>query len=155
MRLRELRESKNLSRYELARLSGVPAPTIAAIELHGADPRLSTLLKLKTTLDVSLDELCGLPVYKAPAERKLGVEEAKALITRILAKKGWANANDLTEAAKIHNVSERTLYRARDALGVWSVVLGSSNSKCTSVWALPGVPRDLVEQAAAKLHGKS
>jgi transcriptional regulator with XRE-family HTH domain len=57
MKLRLIRESKNLSVPKLAVLSGVPRRTIQDIE-NGADMRISTAKKLAAALNVTLDELC-------------------------------------------------------------------------------------------------
>ncbi len=57
MKLREIRLSKGLSVPELSRLSTVPIRTIEDLEKRN-DGRVSTLIKLADTLDVTLDELC-------------------------------------------------------------------------------------------------
>ncbi|SNR85840.1 DNA-binding transcriptional regulator, XRE-family HTH domain [Anaerovirgula multivorans] len=58
MRLREIRESQNLSVPKLVELSGVPRRTIQDIEKRG-DCLVSTALKLAKALGVTLDELCS------------------------------------------------------------------------------------------------
>lgn len=57
MRLKEIRTSKGLSVPELSRLSTVPVRTIEDLEKRG-DGRVSTLIKIADSLDVTLDELC-------------------------------------------------------------------------------------------------
>ena len=57
MRLKEIRISKGLSVPELSRLSTVPVRTIEDLEKRG-DGRVSTLIKIADSLDVTLDELC-------------------------------------------------------------------------------------------------
>lgn len=57
MRLKEIRKSKNLTQKALSELSNVPLRTIEDLERRG-DGRVSTLIKLANTLNVTLDELC-------------------------------------------------------------------------------------------------
>jgi transcriptional regulator with XRE-family HTH domain len=57
MRLKEIRTSKGLSVPELSRLSTVPVRTIEDLEKRN-DGRVSTLIKLADSLNVTLDELC-------------------------------------------------------------------------------------------------
>lgn len=58
MRLKEIRIEKGLSVPKLAELSGVPRRTIQDIEKRG-DCMVSTLMKLTSVLDVSLDDVCS------------------------------------------------------------------------------------------------
>ena len=58
--LREKRESKHLSRRELAELSGVNEQTIVALEIEKNDPfeaKLSTLIKLAKALHCKVRDL--------------------------------------------------------------------------------------------------
>lgn len=57
MKLKEIRQSKNLTQKALSVLSNVPLRTIEDLERRG-DGRVSTLIKLADALNVSLDELC-------------------------------------------------------------------------------------------------
>jgi len=57
MRVKEIRNSKNLSVTALTELSDVPRRTIQDIEKRG-DCLVSTAIKLATALEVTLDELC-------------------------------------------------------------------------------------------------
>ncbi len=57
MKLKEIRNSKNLTQKALSELSGVPKRTIEDLERRG-DGRVSTLILLADALKVTLDELC-------------------------------------------------------------------------------------------------
>ena len=57
MRLKELRNSQNLSIPKLSAAADVPLRTIEDIERRG-DCRVSTAIKLADALNVTLDELC-------------------------------------------------------------------------------------------------
>lgn len=56
LHLKTIRQSKELSVPALSRKSGVPIRTIEDLERRG-DGRISTLYKLATALDISLDAL--------------------------------------------------------------------------------------------------
>lgn len=56
--LKKTRESKNLSRYRLSKLSGVKESTIQSLEnSNDPNPTFKTLCKLADALGVTLDEL--------------------------------------------------------------------------------------------------
>ncbi len=57
MKVKEIRQEKNLSVPALSRLSGVPVRTIEDLEKRG-DGRVSTLIRIADALDVTLDRLC-------------------------------------------------------------------------------------------------
>jgi transcriptional regulator with XRE-family HTH domain len=57
--LRIIRESRGLSRRELARRAGVPLSNVYLIEDGLSDPRASTLLKLAGALKVTPNHLLG------------------------------------------------------------------------------------------------
>lgn len=57
MRLRFLRESRNLTQKDLAQLAGVSQPTIAHIEKGTKDPSVETLDKIAAGLDVHIATL--------------------------------------------------------------------------------------------------
>jgi transcriptional regulator with XRE-family HTH domain len=63
--LRALRKQRDWTRYRLSKLSGVSGEGIRKLERQGADPRLSTILKLAAALGVSPREL----VPEGPADR--------------------------------------------------------------------------------------
>ena len=56
-KLKEIRKNKNLTRYDLQRLSGVTTVQIRNIEKGICDPRTTTLAKLAYALEVDYDEL--------------------------------------------------------------------------------------------------
>jgi transcriptional regulator with XRE-family HTH domain len=59
-RLQTIRESRGLSRSELAQRSSVPLSSIYMLEDRMRDPRASTVQKLAIALNVSTDCLLGL-----------------------------------------------------------------------------------------------
>src|SRR5262245_61020699 len=56
-RLRRVRESRGMSPYRLARLTGLSKQGALNLELPGADPKLSTIVKLAGALGVQPWEL--------------------------------------------------------------------------------------------------
>ena len=58
--LKEIRKSKNLTRYELQKLSGVTTVQIRNIEKGISEPRTITLAKLAKALEIEYEELCDL-----------------------------------------------------------------------------------------------
>jgi transcriptional regulator with XRE-family HTH domain len=59
LRLRQIREGREVSLRGLAKLAGVGVATLARMEAGNWDPRLSTLQKLAKTLGVTVAELIG------------------------------------------------------------------------------------------------
>ena len=59
LRLRQIREGREVSLRVLAKLAGVGVATLARMEAGNWDPRLSTLQKLAKTLGVTVAELIG------------------------------------------------------------------------------------------------
>lgn len=57
MKLKELRQNKNLSVPQLVEISGVPRRTIQDIEKNN-NCKVDTAIKLADALGVTLDELC-------------------------------------------------------------------------------------------------
>lgn len=58
IRVQELREYRNLSRYKLSQISGVNESTLQAIENNeNPNPTFRTMCKIADALDVSLDDL--------------------------------------------------------------------------------------------------
>ena len=57
MKLKEIRQNKNLSIPQLVELSGVPRRTIQDIE-KSDNCKIDTAIKLADALNVTLDELC-------------------------------------------------------------------------------------------------
>lgn len=67
--LREMREKKKLSQYQLAVMSGVPQQTISAIESRKrVNPGVETLYPLAKALDCLVDDL-----YKDDGEEEVSV----------------------------------------------------------------------------------
>jgi DNA-binding phage protein len=60
-----LRRGKGMTRYRLAKLSGVTEPAIRKLET-GSDPKLSTLMKLSRALDVTI---CDLLAFSKPSRK--------------------------------------------------------------------------------------
>ena len=56
LKLKEVREAKGVSKYQLAKKAGLQYRTIPAIE-KGSDVKLSTLKRIADVLDVSVKEL--------------------------------------------------------------------------------------------------
>jgi putative transcriptional regulator len=56
-RVREVRNERDLTQEELARLVGVTRQTILAVEKGGYEPSVRLALVLASSLDVSVDEL--------------------------------------------------------------------------------------------------
>jgi transcriptional regulator with XRE-family HTH domain len=55
--LRRLREQKGMTRYRLAKLSGLSSEGVSKLERPGSDPRLSTLYKVAGALGVTVRDL--------------------------------------------------------------------------------------------------
>lgn len=51
-KLREIREKKHLTRYDLSQISGVSESTIAKIELESNKPSAFTLFRLANALEI-------------------------------------------------------------------------------------------------------
>jgi len=56
-RLREIRESKGITPYRLAQLTGLSKQGVLNLEMKDADPKLSTLVKLAEALGVQPQDL--------------------------------------------------------------------------------------------------
>ena len=59
--IRRLREARNLSQQQIAKLSSIPRPTWASLETGSANPTLAVLSKAASALNVSIEELVGPP----------------------------------------------------------------------------------------------
>lgn len=57
MRIKELRQAKDLSQRELAELAGVPKSTLGEIELYLRLPRPEYLKRIARVLGVSINDL--------------------------------------------------------------------------------------------------
>jgi transcriptional regulator with XRE-family HTH domain len=56
-KLKQIRKNKNLTRYDLQKLSGVSTVQIRNIEKDICEPRPTTLSKLAKALEIDYDEL--------------------------------------------------------------------------------------------------
>jgi transcriptional regulator with XRE-family HTH domain len=70
--IRQLRQSRNLTQEQLAKVSGVPRPTWSNLESGMANPTVSVLARVAAALQVPLEELVSPPkaqarLYKASA----------------------------------------------------------------------------------------
>jgi transcriptional regulator with XRE-family HTH domain len=63
--IRQLRQSRNLTQEQLARLSGVPRPTWSNLESGTANPTVVVLAKVAEALQVPLEELISSPKAQA------------------------------------------------------------------------------------------
>jgi transcriptional regulator with XRE-family HTH domain len=59
--VRQLRQSRNLSQEQLARMSGVPRPTWSNLESGAANPTIAVLTKVAAALQVPVEELISPP----------------------------------------------------------------------------------------------
>jgi transcriptional regulator with XRE-family HTH domain len=55
--LRRLREQRGMTRYRLAKLSGISPEGVGKLERPGSDPKLSTLYKVAAALGVRVCDL--------------------------------------------------------------------------------------------------
>ncbi|MCL2556400.1 MAG: helix-turn-helix domain-containing protein [Firmicutes bacterium] len=61
--LRELRQEKDLSQVQLAKITGIGKSTISDWELSRKEPTASSLIKLADFFNISIDELLGRKDY--------------------------------------------------------------------------------------------
>jgi len=59
--VRRLRESRGLSQQQMAKLAGLPRPTLASLDSGSANPPPAVLLRVAGALQVSIEELIGPP----------------------------------------------------------------------------------------------
>jgi transcriptional regulator with XRE-family HTH domain len=59
--VREYRNSRQLSQAQLAKLAGIPRPTLAHLESGTANPTLSVMMRLASALQVLIEELVAPP----------------------------------------------------------------------------------------------
>ena len=77
--IKQLREARQITQDQLARLAGIPRPTVANLESGQANPTLAVLVKLAQAMQVSVESLISSPrsttqVYRASelASRRRG-----------------------------------------------------------------------------------
>lgn len=68
MKLKELRESKNLTQRQVAKDLGFVSQTYNRYELETSEPNIETLKKIAKYFNVSLDELCGYDISESKRE---------------------------------------------------------------------------------------
>ena len=61
LNVRQLRSARQLSQAQLAKLAGIPRPTLAHLESGSANPTLSVLMRLASALHVLIEELVAPP----------------------------------------------------------------------------------------------
>jgi transcriptional regulator with XRE-family HTH domain len=61
LNVRQLRSARQLSQAELAKIAGIPRPTLAHLESGSANPTLSVLMRLASALQVLIEELVAPP----------------------------------------------------------------------------------------------
>ncbi len=83
--IRQLRQSRNLTQEQLARLSGVPRPTWSNLESGTANPTVLVLAKVAAALQVPIEELISPP--KAQARLYLAASIPRRERGRVLVRK--------------------------------------------------------------------
>lgn len=63
--IRLLRETRGLTQQQLAKLSGIPRPTLANLESGSANPTLTVLVRVAAALQLRVEELIGPPKASA------------------------------------------------------------------------------------------
>lgn len=63
--IRLLRETRGLTQERLAKLSGIPRPTLANLESGSANPTLAVLVRVAAALQLRVEELIGPPKASA------------------------------------------------------------------------------------------
>ena len=61
LNVRQMRSARQLSQAQLAKLAGIPRPTLAHLESGSANPTLSVLMRLASALQVLIEELVAPP----------------------------------------------------------------------------------------------
>jgi transcriptional regulator with XRE-family HTH domain len=85
--IRQLRQSRNLSQEQLARLSGVPRPTWSNLESGAANPTVAVLATVAAALQVPVEELISPPKAQAklyPADSIPRKQRGGVMIRKLL-----------------------------------------------------------------------
>lgn len=87
--LRFLRQRRELTQAQLARLAGIPRPTLSLMESGSSNPTLGVLCRLSAALQVSIDELLSPPRSQCQVFRRGSLPAVKrsggaAIIQRLL-----------------------------------------------------------------------
>ena len=61
LNIRQLRSARQLSQAQLARIAGIPRPTLAHLESGSANPTLAVLMRIASALQVLIEELIAPP----------------------------------------------------------------------------------------------
>lgn len=75
--LRYLRQRRDLTQAAVARLAGIPRPTLALMESGSSNPTLGVLCRLSVALQVSIDELLSAPRSQCQVFRKGAIQAVK------------------------------------------------------------------------------
>ncbi len=100
MKLKELREAKNLSQYEFAPLIGLKQATYANYETGKTQPTIETLCKIADFYGVSLDFLCE---HETQNKQDLGYLDEKT-IEMLINYKELNHENKITARACIYGL---------------------------------------------------
>ena len=65
-RMKDLREDKDLSQQQLAKLIGLSDVTVQSYEYGKSEPKISTLIKMAELYGTSIDYIAGLTDDKTP-----------------------------------------------------------------------------------------
>lgn len=57
LKVKEIRESKNIKQSKLSRITNIPTSTLSDIENNKSDPRLSCILRISFALNVDVKDL--------------------------------------------------------------------------------------------------
>jgi transcriptional regulator with XRE-family HTH domain len=85
--VRQLRQSRNLTQEQLARISGVPRPTWSNLESGAANPTVLVLAKVAAALQVPVEELISPPKAQAkhyPADSIPRKQRGGVIIRKLL-----------------------------------------------------------------------
>lgn len=69
LRIGALRRQKKMTQRELAKAAGIPLRTLKAWEVEKQPDSLPVVLRIAAALEVTLDQLAGVPDRDAPAPR--------------------------------------------------------------------------------------
>jgi len=95
LRLKEARKMRKMTQCELAKKSGIPTSSIGQFETGARMPSVETLVKLVSALNVTTDNLLGMPLYDAYLETE-DAKLSKEQIDTVNALMGyWRSVNDV------------------------------------------------------------
>ena len=140
-RLKEQRKRSRLTQHELAKLSGVSRPTIAAVELGYRGARMSTVRKLAKVLKVKPEDLLEPPrgsVVNVKSGDPYDLYIGRANPRNGLRKSIWANPFKIGKDGTREEVMqkyERYLLEERPAL---AERLPELKGKVLACWCAPG-----------------